>query len=121
QPSWRSFAGFPVFPHRRAHVVLDRTAREGRERFLMKHWLISLVAAGTTVFCTASIVPARADRFDDIAGSPMSGGRPTAEASKSLTDELLFQRATQVYLLALPLINTLGCDAVQALSACPSE
>jgi hypothetical protein len=51
---------------------------------------------------------ARADRFDDIAGSPMSGGRPTADAAKSLKDELLFQRATQVYLWALPLINTLG-------------
>jgi hypothetical protein len=54
------------------------------------------------------MVPARADRFDDIAGSPMSGGRPTAEASKYLKDELLFQRATQTYLWALPLINTLG-------------
>ena len=55
-----------------------------------------------------SSTDARADRFDDIADSPMSGGRPTAEAAKSLKDELLFQRATQVYLWALPLINTLG-------------
>ncbi|MBV8488545.1 MAG: DUF1254 domain-containing protein, partial [Planctomycetaceae bacterium] len=38
----------------------------------------------------------------------MSGGRPTAEASKNLKQELLFERATQVYLYALPLINTLG-------------
>jgi hypothetical protein len=51
---------------------------------------------------------ARADHFDDLANSPLSGGRPTAEASKSLKDELLFERATQVYLYALPLINTLG-------------
>jgi hypothetical protein len=51
---------------------------------------------------------ARADHFDDLANSPMSGGRPTAEASKILKDELMFQRATQVYLYALPLINTLG-------------
>jgi hypothetical protein len=40
---------------------------------------------------------ARADRFDDIAASQMSCGRPTAEAAKSLKDEMLFQRATQVY------------------------
>ena len=75
----------------------------------MKRWVKSLVlAAGATAFSTASIVPVRADRFDDIAAGPMSGGRPTAEASRSLKDELLFQRATQIYLWALPLINTLG-------------
>jgi hypothetical protein len=55
---------------------------------------------------------ARADYFDDLANSPMSGGRPTAEASKNLKEELLFQRATQVYLCALPLINTLGMKTV---------
>lgn len=57
---------------------------------------------GAIVFLTTSTVSARADRFDDIAASPMSGGRPTAEASRFLKDELLFQRATQVYLWALP-------------------
>ena len=56
----------------------------------------------------SSITGARADRFDEIAGSAMSGGRPTAETAKLLKDELLFQRATQIYLYALPLINTLG-------------
>jgi hypothetical protein len=34
--------------------------------------------------------------------------RPSVETSKLLRDELLFQRATQTYLWALPLINTLG-------------
>jgi hypothetical protein len=48
------------------------------------------------------------DRHDALANSPMAGGRPTAETSKLLKDELLFQRATQTYLWALPLINTLG-------------
>jgi hypothetical protein len=38
----------------------------------------------------------------------MFENRPTAETSKLLKDELLFQRATQTYLWALPLINTLG-------------
>src|SRR5262249_42313606 len=33
---------------------------------------------------------------------------PTKESAAILKDELLFQRATQVYLWALPLINTLG-------------
>ena len=46
----------------------------------------------------------RADRIDSTSSSP---GRPT-KAAESLKEELLFQRATQVYLWALPLINTLG-------------
>ena len=51
---------------------------------------------------------ARADRFDDLANTELKGGRLTAEATAQLKDELLFQRATQVYLWALPIINYLG-------------
>jgi hypothetical protein len=46
--------------------------------------------------------------FDALTNAPMFENRPTAEASVALKDELLFQRATQAYLWALPLINTLG-------------
>ena len=57
-----------------------------------------------------SPIPAQAqsDRYDALASSPMAENRPTAETTKLLKDELLFQRATQTYLWALPLINTLG-------------
>jgi len=48
------------------------------------------------------------DYFDALANAPMVENRPTPETSKALKDELLFQRATQIYLWALPLINTLG-------------
>jgi hypothetical protein len=41
-------------------------------------------------------------------GSSVSGNRPTAVEANSLKEELLSQRATQVYLWAMPLINTLG-------------
>jgi len=51
---------------------------------------------------------AQSDRYDALANSPMAENRPTAETAKVLKDELLFQRATQTYLWALPLINTLG-------------
>ena len=51
---------------------------------------------------------AQADRYEALANSPMVENRPTPETVKLLKDELLFQRATQVYLWALPLINTLG-------------
>jgi hypothetical protein len=37
-----------------------------------------------------------------------SEGRPTTETAQTLRDELLFQRATQTYVWALPLVNTLG-------------
>ena len=46
--------------------------------------------------------------FDKLANLPFAEGRPTKETAKTLRDELMFQRATQTYLWALPLINTLG-------------
>ena len=46
--------------------------------------------------------------FNKLADLPFTQGRPTQEAAQILRDELLFQRATQTYLWALPLINTLG-------------
>jgi hypothetical protein len=46
--------------------------------------------------------------FDKLANLPMNEGRPTKETAQTLRDELLFQRATQTYLWAMPLINTLG-------------
>jgi hypothetical protein len=51
---------------------------------------------------------AQTNRYDALADSPMAENRPTAETARLLKDELLFQRATQTYLWALPLINTLG-------------
>ena len=47
-------------------------------------------------------------RFDELVDLPFAEGRPTKETAQTLRDELLFQRATQTYLWALPLINTLG-------------
>jgi hypothetical protein len=43
-----------------------------------------------------------------IAALPLVENRATAETAQTLRDELLYQRATQTYLWALPLINTLG-------------
>ncbi len=51
---------------------------------------------------------AQASSFELLANSVMHEDRPTAETSKLLKDELLFQRATQTYLWAMPLINTMG-------------
>jgi hypothetical protein len=47
-------------------------------------------------------------RYEQLATLPFVENRPTKESAQTLRDELLFQRATQTYLWALPLINTLG-------------
>ena len=56
----------------------------------------------------ASQALAQETRFDKLANLPFKENRPTKETAQMLRDELLFQRATQTYLWALPLINTLG-------------
>src|SRR6201988_5130061 len=51
---------------------------------------------------------AHTPHFDELANLPFAEGRPTEQTAQTLRDELLFQRATQIYLWALPLMNTLG-------------
>lgn len=51
---------------------------------------------------------AQDSHFNQLANLPFAEDRPTAETARTLQDELLFQRATQTYLWAMPLINTLG-------------
>lgn len=51
---------------------------------------------------------ARENRADALANLPFKENRPTRETAQTLRDELLLQRATQIYLWALPLLNTLG-------------
>jgi hypothetical protein len=67
---------------------------------------VTAFAALTLIF--AASAQAQTDRYEGLANSPMVENRPTPETSKLLKNELLFQRATQIYLWALPLINTLG-------------
>ena len=47
-------------------------------------------------------------RFEELANLPMKENRPSDETARTLKDELLFQRATQAYLWAMPLLNTMG-------------
>jgi hypothetical protein len=69
--------------------------------------LCSFVALSLTL---GFACPAAADetRFDALANLPFEHNRPTPETTKTLKDELLFQRATQTYLWALTLLNTMG-------------
>ena len=68
----------------------------------------TIVLALLAVVSLAPRTQAQNDRYDALANSPMVENRPTPETARLLKDELLFQRATQTYLWALPLINTLG-------------
>ena len=46
--------------------------------------------------------------FNELANLPLKENRPTTKTAQTLRDELLFQRATQAYLWAMPLLNTMG-------------
>ncbi|UXP30715.1 DUF1254 domain-containing protein [Reichenbachiella agarivorans] len=45
------------------------------------------------------------NHYESLASLPLEGGYPTAEVSRTLDEELYFQRATQTYLWALPAVN----------------
>ncbi|MFI6175644.1 DUF1254 domain-containing protein [Nonomuraea sp. NPDC051191] len=45
------------------------------------------------------------DRYRELADLRFVGGYPTQDTSRALSEELFFQRATQVYLWALPAMN----------------
>jgi hypothetical protein len=44
---------------------------------------------------------AQSARFDELANLPFAEGRPTRATAQTLRDELLFERATQIYLWAM--------------------
>jgi hypothetical protein len=67
--------------------------------------IVALLAS--TALAPAPVL-AEPSRFDALANARFVENRPTPKTTKLLKDELLFQRATQAYLWALPLINTLG-------------
>ena len=84
----------------------------GRERYAGKFMPFAVVIslAGTLLIAVSITLPAHAqiNRYDTLADSAMVENRPTPATKTLLKDELLFQRATQIYLWPLPLINTLG-------------
>ena len=75
--------------------------------------LVGALAMGSLAGCdrqkpSDSASAMQETHFDKMANLPFAENRPTKETAQTLRDELLFQRATQAYLWALPLINTLG-------------
>jgi hypothetical protein len=75
------------------------------------HALNLFAAAGVGVLAMSALATqtlAQETSFDKLANLPFKENRPTEQTAQTLRDELLFQRATQTYLWAMPLINTLG-------------
>lgn len=82
---------------------------------IRKHFFVTatLAVLFTMVLAACNSAPppqtnTQASSFDKLANLPFSEGRPTTDTAQTLRDELLFQRATQAYLWAMPLVNTLG-------------
>ena len=67
----------------------------------------AMCAIALGVALTAPAVAQEA-RFKSLADLPFEQNRPTPETAATLRQEMAFQQATQAYLWALPLINTLG-------------
>jgi hypothetical protein len=104
-----SFPNSKVMDERRRGSMMQSTSNAaGNNRgpfYGAVLFVCAVVALAGTAMPTAQ---AQSDRYDALANSAMVENRPTPETIKLLKDELLFQRGTQIYLWAMPLLNTLG-------------
>jgi hypothetical protein len=66
-----------------------------------------MAALGLIIVFTAP-ASAQQSRYDALANLPFEQSRATPDTAGTLMDELTFQQATQAYLWAMPLLNTLG-------------
>ena len=67
--------------------------------------------AGAILLVSTTCAPcahAQSSRFNELANAPFTNGFLSKEAIALLKDELLFQRAVQSYLWALPVLNMYG-------------
>ena len=71
-------------------------------------WLASFTRTGTDAHAQDKAEGKSVSRYEELANLPFAENRPTKQTAQTLRDELLFQRATQTYLWAMPLMNTLG-------------
>jgi hypothetical protein len=105
----------PLVMGRHRQIVSDQRAWLRRGQKQQQEEVTMTRTSGPTsiavllgAFGISTPVHAQMDRYEALANSAMAENRPTPETARLLRDELLFQRAVQTYLWALPLINTLG-------------
>jgi hypothetical protein len=70
----------------------------------LKSFGAGMVALAALFTCSTAV----ADRYSELANTPFVENAATDASAKKLTEELYFQRATQVYLWALPVMNTVA-------------
>lgn len=63
---------------------------------------------GSVFTAAAGMASAQSEHIQNLANLPFENNRPTEATARTLMEELTFQRATQSYLWAMPLLNTMG-------------
>jgi hypothetical protein len=76
-----------------------------RNRLLSFSALVGITVAAT------GMAFGQSSRIEELAKLPFEQNRPTPATAKTLMEALSFQQATQAYLWAMPLINTMGMKA----------
>jgi len=95
----------------RGNAEINNPTKEKKEMLMnttSRSNLIAAVILAVLAIISAGSAQGETKRFDRLVNLPFKENRPTKETALTLRDELFFQRATQTYLWALPLINTLG-------------
>ena len=67
-----------------------------------------LAAALTLAFSTATTIAQGQSHYDDLANLPFQAGYIAKDNTKTLLNELFFERAAQAYLWAMPALNMYG-------------
>jgi hypothetical protein len=75
---------------------------------VMNRYVLHAVIAGLLSLALSSPALAQSSRYDELATLPFTGGFLFKEGITTLKDELVFQRAVQSYLWALPALNIYG-------------
>ena len=68
----------------------------------------TFVTLSLVVGLAATPTVVQVSRYEDLASLPFKNGYPSKEGITALKDELIFQRAVQSYLWALPVLNMYG-------------
>lgn len=66
---------------------------------------VASLALAAMALSLPALTHAQGSRYDALANAPFDKDYPTPDTTRTLRDELVFQRATQAYLWALPAIN----------------
>ncbi|MCO4876318.1 DUF1254 domain-containing protein [Paraburkholderia caribensis] len=71
----------------------------------LTHGMITRLAVAAIALVVSIASQAQTSRYDALVNAQFDKDYPTTDTARSLRDELIFQRATQAYLWALPAIN----------------